>query len=103
MRQVGPRRGRSLGEMRALLGVGEVDNIMSLIVFRESVSGDLLELEQVGGRTDVFLSFIDGNRLAPLLVVALLASSLQFLPAYIAHVLNELGATSLGSHEESRG
>jgi hypothetical protein len=89
--------------MRALLGVGEVDNIMSLLVFGESVSGDLLELEQVGGRTDVFLSFIDGYRLAPLLVVALLAGSRQFLAAYPAHVLNELGATSLGAHEGPRG
>ena len=76
---------------------------MSLFVFGESVSGDLLELEQVGGRIDVFLSFVDGNRLAPLLVVALLASSRQFLAAYPAHVLNELGATPLGSHERPRG
>ena len=95
--------GRSLGEMRALLGVREVDHIMSLFVFRESVSGDLLELEQVGGRTDVFLSFIDGYQLAPLLVVALLTSSRQFLDAYPAYVLNKLGATSLGSHEGPRG
>ena len=76
---------------------------MSLFVFGESVSGDLRELSQVGGRIDVFDGIIYGNRLAAPLVVALLASSRQFLPAYIAHVLNELCATPLGRHEGVRG
>ena len=52
MRQVGPRRRCSLGEMRALLGVDEVENIMSLFIIRELESGALHELEQVGGLSD---------------------------------------------------
>ena len=57
MRQVGPRRGCSLGEMRALLGVDEVDNIMSFNILLELESGALHELEQVGGLIDVFGNF----------------------------------------------
>ena len=92
-----------MGEMRALRGVCEVDNIMSLFVFGESVSGDLCELSQVRGRIDVFGGVIDDNRLAAPLVVALLASISQYLATYITHVLGVLGATPLGRHEGPRG
>ena len=104
MRQVAPRRGRSLGEVRALLGVLELDNIMSMVIFGELVSGALSELEQVGVRIDVFGCLNNGNlRLAPLLVVALLLGIRHLPTAFSAHVLAMLRSTPLGWHERPRG
>ena len=71
--------------------------------FLEGDLGALDELEQVGGRIDVYGGVIDGNRLAALLEVALLGRSCEFIAAYIAHVLAVLGATPLGRHEGPRG
>jgi hypothetical protein len=89
--------------MRALLRVDEVDNIMSLMIFLEFESGALHELEQVRGLINVFGSFNDRNRLAPLLVVVLLLCSRQLPTAYSAGVLAMLRATPLRRHERPRG
>lgn len=103
MRQVGPRRKFSLGEMRAILRVYKVYNIMSFIIFLEIESGALHELEQVRGLIYVFGYFNDLNRLAPLLVVVLLLCSRQLPTAIDAGVLNMPRSTPLGWHERPRG
>ena len=103
MRQVGPRRDRSLGEMRAVLGVYKVDNIMSFIILPELESGALHEHEQVGGLIDVFGYFNYRYRLAPLLLVVLLLCSRQLPTTIDAGVLNMTRSTPLGWHERPRG
>ena len=89
--------------MRALLRVDELDHIISILVFLEGDLGALNELEQVGGRMDVFGGVKDANRLAAPLVVALLGGTCESLAAYAAHVLAMLGTTPLVHNEGPRG